>query len=396
MTNARSLFRAPIKAVMIAILTIGIAGANPSIEAYYRGYTLHNSDGGLRTGSAYLDDAGLTISAQLDGLSGGSDANFFAYLLYNNGASFSDVYVGDLQVVSNIDAPQAVRIYELWYEQSWAGKYSLKVGLYDLNSEFDAIDMTQLFMNSSHGIGAEYGQSGVAGPSIFPVTSFAVRFDWQLSEAGMLRYALLDGVPGDPNDPSKTKIRFSSDEGVLHALEYDHVLPGGMRLGLGGWQYSEKFDLLEGQDINGAPLRDDGNRGVYGFVETPLLSAHKMRFDMSAFLRYGIANDEINVLDRYVGGGIVVSGLVDSRPDDQLGLAFANARVGDPFKRASADAGDTVESAEMTVELTYSAQLTDWLRIQPDIQYVINPGADPGLGNALVFGFQFELTAARD
>ena len=381
---------------VIALVATGIANANPSVEASYRGFVLSNSDGGLRTGSAYLDNADLKIRTELAGLFAGSDGTIFAYLLYNNGASFSDIYVGDFQVVSNIDAPAAVRIYELWYEQSFATKYSLRVGLYDLNSEFDAIDTAGLFINSSHGIGAEYAQSGHTGPSIFPVTSFAARFDWQLSEEGTLRYALLDGVPGDPDDLSKTAIRFSGDEGVLHALEYDHLLPGGTRFGIGGWLYSADFDLIEGQGISGAALRDDGNRGLYGFVDMPLRFWESSGVKMNAFLRYGMANDKINVLDSYIGGGIVVSGFLDSRPDDQLGIAFGSARVGDPFKRASVAAGNGIESNETNIELTYSTQVTDWLRLQPDVQYVTNPGANPDLGNALVFGLQFEITATRD
>ena len=44
------------------------------------------------------------------------------------------------------------------------------------------------------------------------------------------------------------------------------------------------------------------------------------------------------------------------------------------------------------IELTYSTQLTDWLRVQPDVQYVINPGADRSLDNALVIGIRFEFS----
>lgn len=379
-------------ATLAALSTVNTAFAGPEIDAYYRGDILHNSSGGIRTGSAYLDDAGLMIGAEVGSLFGADDANFFVYLLYNNGSSFSNVYSGDAQGVSNIDAPEATRIYELWYEQSWSDQYSLRVGLYDLNSEFDSIDSAGLFMNSSHGIGPDYSQSGRAGPSIFPVTSMAARFDWAVSESGTLRYALLDGVPGDPNDPSRTTIRFGKGDGVLHALEYNRVLATGARLGMGGWLYSANFDRIEGQDINGDPLRDNGNGGLYGFVDMPVLSADKSGIEMTAFLRYGIANDKLNALDSYIGGGLVMSDLVDSRPDDQLGIAFSSARVGDPFKRATAG----VKNSETKIELTYSAQINDWLRLQPDIQYVVNPGFDPSLKNALVLGLQFELFVSRE
>lgn len=51
----------------------------------------------------------------------------------------------------------------------------MRIGLYDLNSEFDALDDAGLFINSAFGVGTDIGLTGVNGPSIFPVTSLAVR-----------------------------------------------------------------------------------------------------------------------------------------------------------------------------------------------------------------------------
>jgi porin len=51
---------------------------------------------------------------------------------------------------------------------------------------------------------------------------------------------------------------------------------------------------------------------------------------------------------------------------------------------------------EELLELTYQAQATPWLQLQPDIQYVINPGAGVAhpdddtarLGNELMAGIR--------
>ena len=111
-----------------------------------------------------------TIDAeQVFNIPGGT---LFFYGLYNNNKTLSDTLIGDMQTVSNIDTTTATRLYEAWYEQAFGdGKSSLKVGLYDLNSEFDAIDTAGLFLLSSHGIGPDYSQTGLNGPSIFPVTT---------------------------------------------------------------------------------------------------------------------------------------------------------------------------------------------------------------------------------
>lgn len=364
--------------------TISCAWADTTIFGYYTGDSWHNIDGGLRTGETYLSDAGLTIDSEYDGWFGGAKSNVFVYLLWNNGNTFSDRYVGDWQTVSNIDTEKALRVYEFWYEQDLNDDVGLRFGLYDLNSEFDAIETAGLFIQSSHGIGAEYGASGLAGPSIFPVTSLAARFEMALSPANVLRYALLDGVPGDPNDPRKTTIDLGGNDGVLHALEYNHESDNGVRWGIGGWLYSADFDRIE------ATLerpQDDGNGGLYGFIDAPLYRGDS-GVTVDGFLRYGVANDDLNSFGSYMGVGAVATGLIKQRPDDKFGIALASARVGDPYRRSVNGAADRHETS---IELTFSTQLTDWLRLQPDLQYIINPGASPLLQDALVFGLRFEL-----
>ena len=40
--------------------------------------------------------------------------------------------------------------------------------------------------------------------------------------------------------------------------------------------------------------------------------------------------------------------------------------------------------AEVNVEATYAAPVTDWLTVIGDLQYVANPDTDPSIPNALV------------
>jgi porin len=55
---------------------------------------------------------------------------------------------------------------------------------------------------------------------------------------------------------------------------------------------------------------------------------------------------------------------------------------------------------EAVIEVTYQAQVTQWLAVQPFFQYIIHPGGnaadpnDPGsaIGNATVFGLRTAVT----
>jgi porin len=46
----------------------------------------------------------------------------------------------------------------------------------------------------------------------------------------------------------------------------------------------------------------------------------------------------------------------------------------------------------MALEFTYQSQVTKWLTLQPDRQFIINPGATKDLNNALVIGARAAIT----
>jgi porin len=105
----------------------------------------------------------------------------------------------------------------------------------------------------------------------------------------------------------------------------------------------------------------------------------------------GFADATSNAIEQYLGGGLVYTGLIATRPEDQLGIAIARARLGTPYRRRLALAGEASDRAETNIELTYRAALTPWLTLQPDVQYVINPSGNPVLRNALLVGLRVEV-----
>jgi porin len=50
------------------------------------------------------------------------------------------------------------------------------------------------------------------------------------------------------------------------------------------------------------------------------------------------------------------------------------------------------ERAETTIELSYNLYLTTQVQLQPDLQWVINPGTNPAVANAVVVGLRGLLT----
>jgi len=161
---------------------------------------------------------------------------------------------------------------------------------------------------------------------------------------------------------------------------------------LGVWRYSESFDDLVDTDGGGDPVKRKNNQGVYLLGEyTAYREKHDPQQGLAVFARYGIANDDINQVDSYLGLGLAYTGLFPGRDEDQLGLGIAVASNGDKYKQSQQDNGSLVEGSETTIELSYRARVLPWLAIQPDIRWIKNPGMDPALKDATVVGVRTEI-----
>ncbi|MBY0511128.1 MAG: carbohydrate porin [Rhodospirillaceae bacterium] len=358
-----------------------------SVAAAYRGDLWRNVQGGVRKGGRYFDDFVARADVDMDKAVGLAGGTFSVTVLNNNGAHFSDTFVGAAQVISNTETTSAFRLYEAWYDQHLLDdRLSVRVGLYDLNSEFDAIEPAGLFVNSSHGIGPDFSQSGQAGPSIFPVTSLAARVHWHVTDSLLLRLAVLDGVPGDPAHPKRTAIKLGKGDGALIAGEAEMQFLGST-IALGAWGYTAAFDDLAAVDpLTGLPIKRGDNRGAYVEADRRIMEGDEEGEGLSVFARFGVAEGRINTFGSYVGAGAVYDGIVR---DTSVGFAVASAATGKTYRQVVA-----AEKRETILEATMRTQITPWLALQPDVQYIINPSADPTLRNALAVGLRFEISGA--
>jgi hypothetical protein len=93
-----------------------------------------------------------------------------------------------------------------------------------------------------------------------------------------------------------------------------------------------------------------------------------------------------NFVGFYFDTGLVYTGLIPTRDEDQVGVGFVYAQLTNGARRTLELEGSRGVGAEMVLEFTYKAFLTPWLYIQPDAQLIINPGATQDLRNAFVLG----------
>jgi porin len=91
-------------------------------------------------------------------------------------------------------------------------------------------------------------------------------------------------------------------------------------------------------------------------------------------------------VDFYFDTGLTYKGLIPKRDNDTIGLAFCCAKTNSKWQRLSPDVDFPANGSEMVLEATYQVELAPWMTLQPDIQYIINPGGQSSIDNALVIG----------
>lgn len=373
-------------AALAAFASHGPAAAEESrkitVGAEYVTDFLANVSGGERRGVGWLGRGDITVEVPGESL-GVPGVELFADLMLLHGNAFSDSFVRDGQVVSNIDAPSTVRPIEIWAKANLGEKAYAKIGVIDLNSEFDVQEVGGHFINSSHGIGPDFSQSGQNGPSIFPNTSLGLVAGF--SEAALsVRLGAFDALPGSPDHPGRLVVRLPGEFGTLLVGEVELRPAKDAKLVLGVWKYTRPFEMLATVGPDTAT-----SSGVYGLLQGAIASTESGQLD--GWIRAGAASSSVNPIAHYLGGGVTFGS-----ERQRGGIAVAHARLGDTGRRGLTLSGINATRAETIIEATYSHRLSDAVQLQPNVQYVINPGWDADRANALVVGVRLSLGISFD
>jgi porin len=371
------------------------AGIN--FELVYKADLFSNFYGGKARGTKYFDNFDFIFAFDLNELLNWSNTFFTAHVLGNNGEGINEI-IGSAQGVSNIETIPAWKLYQFLIEKKFFdNQFSLLIGLYDFNSEFDSRETSALFINPAHGIGGDISKSGLNGPSIFPTTSATIRIKYEFENNNYLQAALLDGVPGHLEKPDRTYIVFNKNDGFLIASEFgivkseDAILD--YKIALGGWIYTSKSEGKKFTENNEVQLSYEQNYGIYLTSEKLLYSKEaNAEKGLSGFFRIGYANTSVNPVDFYMGMGCKYAGLFDKREDDEFGIAVAISHNAKSFRRAALIIESIeIKPFELNIEAIYSFQLTPWLILQPDIQYIINPCYSTSSKSAFVGGVRLGI-----
>lgn len=341
-----------------------------------------NVSGGTERGAKVLNNLDVIFDLDTEKAGFWQHGKIHTYLLADWGGGLNG-FTEALQANDNIDSPDTVKLYEAYYEHEFCdAAYSVLFGLHNYNAEFDVPEYGGVFIHSSFGIEPANSQ---IGPSIFPTTSLAIRVKAQPTEELYLLGAVYDGVPGDPSNEKGTHLILRSSDGLYWAGEVgmhspeDNTDGNRYKVGVGGWYSTAEFSDYLDEDR-------DMNHGVYLTADKSLFSEQDSEQGLGVFLQAGLAKSDRNQIGEFVGGGLAYRGAIPERDDDILGLGFAHARTSDDYRRFDSES----KSSETAFELTYRAEITPWLAIQPDLQYIVSPGAVKGVSDAWLVGLRIQ------
>ena len=357
----------------------------------YTGEGLANLAGGYKRGAVYEGLVSLGAQGDLGRLAGWEGGSFLVSALYPHGPSLTDKYVHDFNRVSSIDAYDSVRLYEAWVQQEFAaGKLSLRVGQILADTEFFVSENAALFVNGAFGAIPLVSQNFPA--PVFPVAAPGARLRWTVSDALSVQAAVFDGDAGNPARDNKHGVdwHLGGNDGVLALAEAAFTRKAGEG-GLAGVYKLGAFYHRSGTDDFFPGLESLSSAGGY-FIADQQLWRRPGTGDqgLSGFVRIGGAPSDRSVVPFYADAGFNFKGLVPGREKDIAGVGVSFTRISGSLH--AEEGGPLAAHHETILEATYKIQATEWLTVQPDVQYLFNPGATLRQTNALVAGMRFALS----
>lgn len=340
--------------------------------------------GGADRGSRFADLLDISADIDLEQAVGWRGGAFHADIQNTSGQAPNDL-AGTLQGTDNAEVgARRLRLFQLWVEQGFAGgRGSLRVGLSDLNSEFDAADAAGLLMAPSFGIGPEFAASGPGGPSIFPSTALGARLRFAPTENSYVQGAVINAVAGVPGDRGGMDTDF--DEGVLYVAEAGWT--GRGKLAAGVWRYSDRRDDIRDTDLLGDPVQRTA-QGVYVIAEQPFEIGG---LKAGGFFKAGLSDGRTTDFSGGWQAGVLVQPVFSGRENSMVSVGVAQARVSRRARDVAALGGVDLAPAETQFEITYSDELCPHVAIQPDVQWIRRPGADRAQKDAVVVSLRVSI-----
>jgi porin len=357
---------------------------------------LGNATGGIKQGAAYDGLTQMILQMDTDRAFHLYGGTFNVSALQIHGNNLSAENLDTLQTASGIEADRATRLWELWYQQKFLeeDRMDVKIGQQSLDQEFMVSQNALLFVNTMFGWPTLPSYDMPGGGPAYPLSAPGIRVRARPIDSLTFLAGVFNGSPLSNSGENSSGTTFPVNGGalVIAELQYSYPSLGSMvsadqsqslsgTYKLGFWYDTESFPDQEYADVT-----HQGNYAIYAVMDQMIWNDpndpdgdRAINFFARAM---GTPLEDRNLIDFSMNAGFTFHEPIPHRGDDTCGIGMGYAKVSDSVADFDQTSGLPVQSGEAFVEVTYQYQLTPWCQLQPDFQYVFNPGGGVANPNA--------------
>jgi porin len=370
-----------------------------------------NTTGGKRQGFSEYDLLALDLLLDTNKLLGWRGGEFHIGFANNSGTSLSQQYVGNTFPVQLADvADPNPRLTYLSYTQSlFDEKLSFRFGRMTINSVYGEEFAGSQYFKAFTSVGFNLVPIGIflnaPGAFGYPLTTWGARVKFEPVESF---YAMVGCYNGDPEvkegDRHGVDFTLRGPAFVIGEIGYRRNygkdaagLPGNVKLG--AYFNGGNTEIFGSGLANQPSATVQARYGFYVLGDQALARwgdpAEKRH--LGAFAAFVCAPDQrVNELPYFFDAGLVAYGWLPNRPRDFVAFGVAYGSYSGDLRQAEevqtlTNPAVSVQNWEMTLEFTYGCTVRPGLLVQPDLQYLINPGGNKAVPNALAVGFNVVL-----
>ncbi len=363
-----------------------------SFSAFHTFDVYDDFSGAADSGTAYFGRQRVALDLDLEKLIDWENSYISISGVYQYGQNYNRSRFGVFTNPSSIEGNETTRLANIYFGQSlFDGKLSYKVGKVDGVGEFGAQEYGSTFMNDEFAYvpNALFGSALPFDPAqkLGLVVTYAPFNNGLYIKGGIFDSNQLDAYEDDDHGLS-----FDWEGPVAYAAEIGYrsnpdktSTPGFIKLGAHYNTGNFSEHLSSDVSDNNYLIYLNAGRTLHNFDSEG--TRH-----LDASFTWAHAPEDRNLYANEFTALIRAIGPFAARPNDEIGLGFIAAFISDDYSEASLNSGGSSSNEEYTIELTYKAAVTPWLKIQPSLQAVANPAGDTDRDTVWIAGLRTVIT----
>ena len=378
------------------------------ISSTYTCDVLGDASGGMKQGARYDHSMGWDANFDLEKFVGMLGTQFHISGLWRAGQNLSKAVVGNDIVCSTIFGNEQFRFYFLYLEKDLLDKkLNIRLGRIAAGDDFASSPLYGVYV--SNGVdGVPISMPINMFFSVYATATWGARARYNINDDFYLLSGIYDGDNAvSRNDMYGFDFSLRLSQGLAFAEELAYApakgvgsagLPGHYKAGIyyNGATCRDLYADINGNSYAATKLDQKKHIGDYNVY----IHADQMIYrepgtkdqGLTPLMVATLGPDDTNKFPFFLMGGLVYKGLVPTRDNDMTAFEFIYSKYSNKLKESQQSVGSDPQKYEMILEFTHKVWVTKWMYMQPDLQYIIQPGGTGNIDDALVLGFQFGLT----